>query len=199
MNRSLIIFFITTSAIAVFSWTAVHALWYAPDVDVEVSVPAPKGVRSASFSGDVPVRLSIPSLGINANVQQVGVNGKGNMAVPSNYTDVAWYKYGPVPGEVGSAVIDGHVDNGLGLDGVFKHLEDIEVGDDVYVSTKSGKRLHFVVRDIESYHYTQVPTELLFNLSDGAHLNLVTCGGLWVKDDKTYDRRIVVYTELKAS
>ncbi len=190
------IFIITAMAIAVFSWTAVHALWYAPDVDAKV--PEQRS-RTTASQGDAPVRLIIPALAIDAHVQEVGINGKGNMAVPSNYTDVAWYKYGPTPGEIGSAVIGGHVDNALGLAGVFKRLEGIQIGDDIYIDTKSGKRLHFIVRNVESYHYTQVPTELLFNLDDTARLNLVTCGGSWVKEDETYSQRLVVYTELKAS
>src|SRR6185503_17165796 len=108
-----------------------------------------------------------------------------NMGTPSNFTDVAWYKYGTVPGQVGSAVIDGHVDNGLALAGVFKHLTDIKNGADVYVITKEGTKIHFVVQDIQSYPYKSVPTTLLFNQKDRARLNLVTCAGTWVPGDKT--------------
>jgi sortase (surface protein transpeptidase) len=93
-------------------------------------------------------------------------------------------------------VIDGHVDNGLGLSGVFKHLEDLQQGDDVYVVTKTGRELHFVVEDTVSYPYKTVPLETLFSRDDDARLNLITCGGSWVKSDKTYDHRFVVYTRL---
>ncbi len=185
-------------AVSVFAWTGVHALWYAPETEVAPSPAVSQSLPSVD-SGDYPIRLSIPTLDIDAHVQRVGINGKGTMAIPSNFKDVAWYKYGPVPGVMGSAVIDGHVDNGLGLDGVFKHLNEIQIGDDLYVDTESGKRLHFVVRNVKSYPYKDVPIDQLFMKADAKRLNLVTCEGAWVKGDKTYDHRLVVYTELEES
>ncbi len=145
---------------------------------------------------EVPVRLSIPSLSIDAAVQSVGIGKSGNMAVPTNFTDVGWYRYGPAPGSVGSAVIDGHVDNGLSLAGVFKQLNEVKVGDKIIVTDASGREQHFTVEDIKDYDYKSVPTELVFNRTDTARLNLVTCDGAWVAGEKTYDRRIVVFAVL---
>jgi sortase (surface protein transpeptidase) len=188
---------VTALAIAVFSWTAVHALLYAPDSEVKVATSmAPHVETTYTASEDIPARLSIPSLKIDAAIQSLGVNAKGNMASPSNFRDVGWYKYGPTPGQKGSAVIDGHVDNGLGLSGVFKDLHKIAIGADIFIETKNGERLRFIVVEVESYPYKGVPVDRLFTRSDDAYLNLVTCGGTWVKADKTYDQRLVVYTKL---
>ena len=118
------------------------------------------------------------------------------MSVPSNYTDVGWYRYGTVPGQKGSAVIDGHVDNGFGLDGVFKRLPEIQIGDDVYVTTEGGKSLHFKVVDVQTYPYKDAPADRIFNTNDASRLNLITCKGSWLSGDKTYDHRMVVYTKL---
>jgi LPXTG-site transpeptidase (sortase) family protein len=150
-------------------------------------------------TSSLPARLLIPALGINARVQYVGINGLGDMGTPNNFTDVAWYKNGVVPGQAGSAVMDGHVDNGLALAGVFKHLADIKVGDSVYVATEDGSQLHFVVYDIEIYPYKDVPMQTIFAQTDAAHLNVITCEGAWVPVGKTYDHRIVVYTKLAAA
>ena len=57
---------------------------------------------------DLPVRLKIPSISINAAVNYVGLTPEGEMDVPKNPPDVAWFDIGPRPGENGSAVIDGH-------------------------------------------------------------------------------------------
>jgi sortase A len=152
------------------------------------------GLHAATSS--LPVRLQIPSLHIDAKVQYVGTTPAGTMGVPSNFVDVAWFKQGTVPGQLGSAAIDGHVDNGLALAGVFKHLGDIAVGDSVYVQTKDKGLLHFVVYDIESYPYTEVPLQTIFGRTDGAYLNLITCEGAWVQGQRTYDHRLVVYTKL---
>ncbi len=143
-----------------------------------------------------PARLLIPKLEIDAAVQQLGVTKTGNMAAPDNFTDVSWYKFGTVPGQIGSAVMAGHEDNAISLDGVFKHLEDLEVGDDVYVVTESGERLHFRVVDSQIYPYDKSPLEKIFNTTDKARLNLITCAGDWLPAAKTNDKRLVVYTEL---
>jgi sortase A len=175
-------------AAIVFSFTLVHALWYAPDAEVA-------GPYVAATSTD-PVRLIIPKLNIDAAVQDVGLTKAGAMGVPNNFTDVAWYKLGVRPGKLGSAVIDGHVDNGLSLAGVFKHLSDIQIGDDVFVQEEDGSRLHFVVTDIQSYPYQDAPAPDIFTRADAARLNLITCEGVWIPSGKTYDHRLVVYTEL---
>ena len=154
-------------------------------------------VASASTSS-YPSRLLIPKLDIDTNVQALGVTKKGNMAAPSNFTDVSWYKYGPLPGRIGSAVMSGHEDNALSLDGIFKHLEDLNIGDDVYVLDKNGTKLHFKVTEKKIYPYNLSGPELerVFNAKDKARLNLITCTGEWVQAIKTNDQRLVVYTEL---
>lgn len=184
----------TVFGVIVFFSTIAGALWYAPDTEL----PAPEQVVEARevLPGDHPIRLRIPALGTDAEVQEVGVNAKGNMATPSNFTDVGWYKYGTPPGFTGSAVVAGHVDNGLSLPGVFKNLSTIKIGDDIYVEKKDGTEVRFRVADIQTYPYTDVPREFLFSRSDLPRLNLITCDGAWVRDAKTYDQRLVVYTEL---
>src|SRR3989338_5323252 len=178
-----------------FLYTLTTPPWYVPTGEASSSVELPIEALSSSL----PARLVIPALHVDASVQKVGVKADGNMATPSNFSDVAWYKHGTVPGQLGSAVISGHVDNGLALAGVFKHLPEIQIGDDVYVEQQDGNRLHFVVEAIEGYPYKDAPAEKIFAHNDAARLNLVTCEGVWVKSEKTYDRRLVVYTKLVAS
>ncbi len=153
------------------------------------------GVQNKQSTSTLPARLLIPSLHINASVQHVGRTAAGLMRDPSNFTDVAWYKGGPEPGQEGSAVIAGHLDNALGLDGVFKHLNDIQTGQDIEVRTAAGGTLYFRVTDIENYPYTQVPEDI-FTKTGGSYLNLITCAGVWLQQERTYDHRLVVYTTL---
>lgn len=173
-----------------FAWTLTGALWFSPGSDIDV----PGYVPPTSNALSKPTRLQIPSLNIDASVQHVGITTSGAMGIPSNFSDVAWYKYGPVPGQYGSAVIDGHFDNGLGLPGVFKDLAEIKQGDDVFVQTSSGSLLRFMVTRVATYPYTDVPTAEVFGLDDRARLHLITCSGRWVRSDKTYNERVVVYT-----
>ena len=188
----IVIVFITAFAAGTFGATAVRALWYSPDTEISVPVES----DTTQNPSDFPTRVRIPALGIDAIVQHVGVNAKGNMAVPTNFTDVGWYKYGPAPGESGSAVIAGHVNNGLGLSGVFEHLSDIKPGDDIFVSRADGSEVRFVAVGQRAYPYNDAPAEVIFNPSGSVRLNLITCEGKWVKEDKTYDQRLVVFAKL---
>jgi sortase A len=190
------------AALCTFAYTLVHALWYAPDSEIAMPMGA-SHIASTSTTyreatSSLPYRLIIPAVSVNAAVQYVGIKSNGNMATPSNFTDVGWYKYGTTPGQIGSAVMAGHVDNGLALAGVFKHLKDLKIGDDIYVQSKDGTRLHFVVSDIESYDYTSAPADTIFNAHEYPGLNLITCDGDWVQSGKTYDHRLVVYSRLVA-
>ncbi len=194
MKKRGLILVITAAAAIIFFGTLTQALWYAPGSDLQV--PASETIPRALPPAEEPLTLRVPKLGIDTTIQQTGLNAKGNMGVPTNYTDVAWYRHGTVPGQIGSAVVDGHVDNGLGLAGVFKNLQKLTKGDDIYVVTKKGRELHFVVEEAVTYPYKAVPLEKLFTRKDDARLNLITCGGTWVKAEKTYDERVVIYTRL---
>src|ERR1700727_2277723 len=72
-----------------------------------------------------PLRISIPAAGTDAPIIALGLTGAGNLDTPHNFVQAGWYDYGPVPGQAGSAVIDGHVDNGgfsPTVNGIFKNL-----------------------------------------------------------------------------
>lgn len=187
-----VVVFITVIATGIFGLTIVRASLFSPDTEIDVPVETETVENPAHY----PERIRIPRLGIDTAIQHVGVNGKGNMAVPNNFTDVGWYKYGPAPGESGSAVLAGHVNNGLGLSGVFEHLSDLEVGDDIYITRADGTEVHFVVAGKRAYPYGEAPAEVIFNPQGSVRLNLITCEGKWVKEDKTYDQRLVVFTKL---
>lgn len=173
-----------------------RALFYSPTGETTDSgLIAATSTRGIS-SGSLPSELLIPKLGITTKVQHLGVTKSGNMAAPSNFTDVSWYKFGTVPGMKGSAVMAGHEDNALSLDGVFKHLEDLVIGDSVFVVDQTGTKLEFKVVEKAVYEYNHSPTERIFNTDGKVRLNLITCAGDWLPEAKTNDKRLVIYTEL---
>ena len=85
----------------------------------------------------------------------------------------------------------GHVDNGLSLPGVFKHLEDLQKGDDLYVQMGNGEKIHYVVTGFSVYDY-DADGSAVFNQKDGHYLKLVTCTGTWMPQFRTHDKRLVV-------
>ena len=144
---------------------------------------------------NLPKLLEIPKIGVSADVQSVGLNSKKEMDVPSNDWDVAWYNLGPNPGEIGSAVIAGHLDNRSGQAAVFWDLDKLEIGDDVFVTDGNNNKKHFQVIFSEKYETGTAPLEKIFGTNDGAYLNLITCGGVWDKTKNNYTERFVVFTE----
>ncbi len=193
----------TVIAAIIFAHTLVRAVWMDDPDNSGVNVPliASSTADSARQTGEpafpgYPIRLLVPSADIDAAIKGVGVTASGNMATAGNFTDVGWYKYGTVPGMKGSAVMDGHVDNALSLDGVFKHIDGLVPGDDIYVLTDAGNTLHFRVTAADAYDYQSVPIDLIFNDKTGSRLRLITCTGSWVQANKTYDKRLVVTADL---
>lgn len=146
---------------------------------------------------ELPTRLVIPSIGVEADVQHVGLapDGTGQMAVPDNFTDVGWYENGVRPGMRGSAVMTGHY-NGKGVsEGVFYNLETLKIGDEVVVMSAERIEDIYVVVRIEKYEY-DAPTDDVFVSSDGkVRLNLITCDGEWLRAEGVFDKRTVVFTE----
>lgn len=162
------------------------------------SHPEPKkqvlAVEVQKETPGLPVRLKIPRINVDAAIQYVGLTSDGYMAVPSNSVDVGWYDIGPRPGEKGSAVIAGHLNNGNGA-GVFTNLYKLKQGDNLYIEDSSGASTAFVVR--ESRDYDPGHADEVFSRSDSAHLNLITCNGVWNRTQKSYNKRLVVFTDIK--
>jgi LPXTG-site transpeptidase (sortase) family protein len=144
------------------------------------------------------VRLVIPSIGVNAPIESVGVVSGGYLGVPTQnqWDGVGWYQSGPYPGDRGSAVIDGHLDRPGGLPAVFWNLHKLRTGDVVMVVDSTGKNLHFRVTDMEDYAPQNAPVNKIFNDTSGSYLNLITCAGEWIPSQHQTTLRLVVYTVL---
>jgi hypothetical protein len=185
---------IVVLAIVVFATTLTHAVGV---VRTEPETPMPARIvrKLETATSSLPVRLLVPRLGINANVQKVGISKRGTMGVPNNFTDVGWYKYGTIPGKVGNAVLDGHLDNALSLDGVFKHLSDLVVDDDIFVVNAAGNKARFKVAQSGVLASDSTSTDGIFGTSTKARLILITCEGVWQQSKKTYTERRVVYAD----
>lgn len=140
-------------------------------------------------------RLSIPSLGVNAIIEHVGLTAQGSMGVPRDPMNAGWYEFGPRPGELGSAVIDGHVNWFRGATGVFANLQLVKPGAKITVRSEDGKAVTFVVHEVRTFD-PSANAEEIFSSGDGqSHLNLITCGGVWDKKTQQYSERIVVFAD----
>jgi LPXTG-site transpeptidase (sortase) family protein len=152
------------------------------------SVPTP----GATPSG-LPVRLEIPEIGVDSFIEDAYITPQGAMEVPSGTVDVAWFALGPHPGQVGSAVIGGHFGIENGVPFVFYDLSKLKEGDDIYIINDEGDTLTFVVSSTALFGANADATTV-FTSSDGkAHLNLITCEGIWNEISGEYPDRTVVF------
>jgi sortase (surface protein transpeptidase) len=142
-----------------------------------------------------PARIRIPSLGVDAAVEPVGLTSKGLMDVPSNIWDAAWLHTSVEPGAIGQAVIDGHLDSVSGP-AIFAALQRLRPGDRIYVSDADGNELVFAVRVVDVEPLNGFPTVKVFGPSKDRMLNLITCAGHFDPSQRTYDHRLVVFTSI---
>lgn len=144
-----------------------------------------------------PLRIRIPKIKVNAPVGSVTVDIKGKLQAPSlakpNLT--GWYKFSPVPGEIGPSVINGHVSTKKGA-AVFKRLKEIAKGDAIYVYRTDGKVTKFVVSGIEQVSKSSFPTSRVYGNVKNAQLRLITCGGVYNAKDHSYTDNIIVYATM---
>lgn len=153
-------------------------------------------LAEARAEADVqPLSLSIERIGLDdVAVQAVGVEPTGEMSIPPP-KEVGWYRYGPLPGGAGSAVLAGHIASS-GIDGAFRHLDRLAPGDAVEVALSDGQRLRFVVTDTVQVSKTDLPFDQLFARSGPPKLALITCGGEFDYSARSYRDNVVVVAEL---
>ncbi len=159
---------------------------------------AAMSVGSSFAAPGKPLKLLIPSIGVDASIQSIGLSwtGNGDMGIPTNFTDVAWYNGGPIPGMPGNAVIDGHLDGRNVPKAVFYNLGNLKAGDIVEVIETAGMVSEFQVTKVISYDYNASTTDIFSQNTSGTHLNLITCAGDWIPSIKLYNKRVVVFTDL---
>lgn len=147
-------------------------------------------------SSGIPMRLKIPGIDVDAAVEYVGVTPDGAMDIPKSQDNAAWFELGQRPGENGSAVIAGHYGwRKNGKPSAFDNLYKLRKGDKLYIEDDKGAIITFVVRESRRYDPNADASDV-FDSSDGkAHLNLVTCEGVWDEVAGSYSKRLVVFTD----
>jgi LPXTG-site transpeptidase (sortase) family protein len=160
-------------------------------------VDNPVAQHAQRTGAELPTRLVIPAINIDADIEDVGLTPQGAMGVPAGPMDTAWFDLGPRPGESGSAVIVGHEGWKDGIRAVFDDLYQVRIGDKVYVEGAAGATTTFVVSGMRTYDQNGNAADV-FGSSDGkAHLNLITCEGTWNAAEKSYSNRLVVFTDME--
>lgn len=162
-----------------------------------VPVPVESGYPDAAEHDDspVPVRILVGDIEIDAPVHSMGVDIERNqMEVPQAPEVVGWYRYGPSPGEEGSAVLAAHVDYN-GQQGAFYDLFRTEAGTLIKIVYDDGSYRLFEAFAQRSYEKEDLPVQSLFAETGTPRLALITCGGDFDGGSFSYDSNVVVYAE----
>lgn len=146
---------------------------------------------SMSLNPGIPTRLLIDKIGVDANVEDVGINTLGEMEDPHTALDATWYKLGYLPGALGNAVIAGHYVY-QSKPALFYRLHELAVGDSIMVQNDQRYTLQFRVTDAQHVQADAAPYNEIFGKSSNAQLRLVTCFGKWDKARQRYEERLIV-------
>jgi sortase (surface protein transpeptidase) len=142
-----------------------------------------------------PAYIVIPRLGVQTKVEAVGVDNNSNMDIPADPYNAAWYKYGPLPGTVGNAVIDGHLDWYGIKEAIFYYLDRLQPGDRIYIRDDQGVDRAFAVSKNLLCPYNKCPLEEIFGATSATRLNLITCAGVFNTSQQNYNKRLVVFAD----
>jgi LPXTG-site transpeptidase (sortase) family protein len=142
-----------------------------------------------------PAELYVPSIDVRTPLIRLGLNPDRTLEVPKNFSLAGWYTKAPRPGEVGPAVIAGHVDSVRGP-AVFARLHEMQQGDPIHVRRGDGKVVTFVVDRVERHPKDDFPTEKVYSDTDGPEVRLITCGGDFDRSRRSYRDNIIVYAKI---
>jgi hypothetical protein len=165
-----------------------------PQPPAWAATPRPVEHSGPVLSRSLPVRVTVPSIGVRAPLTRLGLAPDGSVQVPraDRPGEAGWYTGGPAPGERGPAVILGHVDSGKGA-AVFYDLGRLRPGNRIEVGRADGRVAVFTVESVERVAKDAFPTQRVYGPLDHAGLRLVTCGGSFDRAKRSYRDNIIVY------
>jgi LPXTG-site transpeptidase (sortase) family protein len=190
---------VVSSGISGYLWSRTLVAPSTPSpTPVQKAHPSPVATATPPLNMADNVHLLIPKIGVDAPVEPVHVGADGALGTPTRnqWEGVGWYQNGPIPGQRGSAVIDGHLDRPGALPAVFWRLHELSVGDMVTIEDANGQTLHFRVIKVAFYPPDDAPTAQIFGDTSGTFLNLITCAGRWIPEQHQTSLRLIVYTTL---
>jgi hypothetical protein len=161
----------------------------------------PAGVKGPVLRQSAPVAVDIPAIGVQSRLLHLGRNQDGTMAVPDLVTsanEAAWYKYSVTPGQVGPAVIEGHVDSYTGP-AVFFRLGALRPGNQINVTLADGITAVFRVTGVREYDKAEYPANTIYAPTNYAALRVITCGGDFDPATGHYLGSVVVFASLVSS
>lgn len=191
MKKYTVFLLIVTGALAAILFKQATVKQIVRNIESSKSTSTKENIKRSGL----PQKINIPEIGVNTNVELVGIDDNGRMEVPKDPNNVGWFEYGPRPGEIGSAVIAGHLDSKTGP-AIFYKLSSLKINDSIEIIDQDGITHYFKVSDKKIYQDNNFPIDEVFTKSDSSRLNLITCAGTYDKVAKNYNNRMVIFGTL---
>ncbi|MFC8430162.1 class F sortase [Streptomyces sp. NPDC057253] len=146
-----------------------------------------------------PDRVRIPAIHVDAPLMGLALTRTGSLDVPpaSRENLAGWYEAGTTPGEKGTAIVAGHVDNAEGP-AVFYDLGALRKGSAIEVDRRDGSVAVFTVDAVEVYDAEGFPDEKVYGAAARPELRVITCGGGYSRATG-YRGNVVVFAHLTGS
>ncbi|MEE6260564.1 sortase domain-containing protein [Plantactinospora sonchi] len=162
-----------------------------PPCRVEAPAPGNAARPADPAPSGPPTRVRIPRIRVDSTLARLRLDRSGRLTPPAAFGEAGWYVDGVVPGDVGPAVLAGHVDSKTGP-AVFHRLPELEPGD--LVEVRRGNRwLRFRVTGASRHAKADFPTTVVYGPTPGPELRLITCTGLFDRPVGHYRDNLVVY------
>ncbi|MDG9724104.1 MULTISPECIES: class F sortase [unclassified Streptomyces] len=144
----------------------------------------------------VPDRVSVPAIQVDAPIMPVGLDAEGwvDAPPPEDPNLAGWFTGAVSPGEKGTAVVVGHVDNKQGP-AVFYGLGALKRGNKVEVHRQDGKTAVFEIYGIEVFEKDDFPGDRVYASKGGPELRVITCGGGFSKQNG-YEGNVVAFARM---
>ncbi|MEV7125779.1 class F sortase [Streptomyces sp. NPDC093260] len=161
--------------------------------------PGEERLTAPALPPSPPTRIRIPSIRVNAPLMGLGLTPGGSLDVPPADDEnlAGWYESGTTPGERGTAIVAGHVDNSQGP-AVFYDLGALKKGSVIEVDRRDGGVAVFTVDAIEVYQAKGFPDEKVYGAAKRPELRVITCGGGYSRATG-YQGNVVVFAHLTGS
>jgi Sortase domain len=187
-------------------WGLASAAWISA-VRERPGLPPPPaaagaGPSTAALPRSRPVSLAIPAIGVHTHLVDLGLGPHHTLQVPpltqAGVQEAGWYDLGPAPGQLGPAVIAGHVDSYQGP-GIFFRLGALRPGDRIRVTRADASVAIFRTDAVDEYRKASFPDRQVYGPVSYAGLRLITCGGRFDYQTHHYLSNIVIYATLTGS
>jgi sortase (surface protein transpeptidase) len=137
--------------------------------------------------------IHLPTLGVQAPVVRVGIDGENRMIVPDNARDVAWLDRGGIPGYTNNVVLAGHIAYSR-VAGSFMRIGSLRPGDEIVLKMNGETRRYRVIWTCLFGRNTDRAAQIM-GYTDVPSVTLISCGGGWDAAARTHSGRWAVRAE----